>query len=176
MIWKRCAVATVISLICVAQSFAQDPGASEKSQGSATLAKLSPPPYPEVARLAHITGDVELRLTIRQDGSVGSINVTTGPPLLQKAAVDSVRASRFDCRDCSGTTDYAIVYTFQIDGDCACPVQGQTANSPAAAYPRIAEAQNRVTITAHIVCTCDPASDFRKKRSMKCLYLWRCGQ
>jgi len=49
------------------------------------------PPYPEVARAAHVQGDVVLDCTISNEGRVVNVKVLSGPILLQAAAVDAVR-------------------------------------------------------------------------------------
>ena len=49
------------------------------------------PPYPEVARAAHVQGDVVLDCTISNEGRVVDVKVLSGPILLQAAAVDAVR-------------------------------------------------------------------------------------
>jgi len=49
------------------------------------------PPYPEVARVAHVQGDVALDCTISSEGRVVDVKILSGPILLQAAAVDAVR-------------------------------------------------------------------------------------
>jgi protein TonB len=53
------------------------------------------PPYPQLARTAHISGTVELRAIIGRDGNVRSVEVLSGIPLLARAAVDAVRQWRY---------------------------------------------------------------------------------
>ncbi|HKW88183.1 MAG TPA: energy transducer TonB [Candidatus Acidoferrales bacterium] len=53
------------------------------------------PLYPAIARIARVSGTVELRAIIGRDGSVGSIEVVSGNPLLVRAAVDAVRQWRY---------------------------------------------------------------------------------
>jgi periplasmic protein TonB len=48
------------------------------------------PVYPQVARITHTFGRVELRAIIGTDGSVRSLEVVSGNPLLVKAALDAV--------------------------------------------------------------------------------------
>jgi len=161
----------------VVESLAQD--LTDSPQTRVVLTKLSAPIYPPVARAAHVTGDVDLMLAIRQDGSIESAVVIGGPPMLRPAALESVQHTRFECRECSEKLNsYRLVYTFQIEGDCGCETAPKESNSNSGAhdetYPRVTQAQNRVTVTAYIICICDPAS-LRKNRSMKRLYLWKCG-
>jgi len=160
------------SITVRAQTFADD------SRTGVVLVKLSAPIYPPAARAAHITGDVDLILTVRQDGSIESAVAASGPPMLKPAALDSAQHTQFECRKCSGAENpYRLVYTFKIedDGSCMPTANKSKQDSQDQTYPQIADAEHRVTTTAQVICISDPASDFKKSRSLKCLYLWRCG-
>src|SRR5208283_4086469 len=61
------------------------------------MVKWSAPVYPAVARAERISGDVELMLTVRQDGRVESVAVVSGSPMLTPAALDSVHHAQFEC-------------------------------------------------------------------------------
>ena len=54
-----------------------------------------PPSYPVEAKLQRVQGTVVLRATIATDGRVTNLSVVSGPPLLQSAALDSVRTWRY---------------------------------------------------------------------------------
>jgi TonB family protein len=141
------------------------------------LTKLVPPIYPPSARVTRITGDVDLMLSVRQDGVVESVVVASGHPLLKQAALDSVRQSHFECRKCSApVTAFRLVYTFQIEGKCDDPPQENRANQTKneQVYPQVSEAEHRVTVVALELCIVDP-SPTRKIRTLKCLYIWKCG-
>jgi Gram-negative bacterial TonB protein C-terminal len=151
---------------------------SDSPQTGVVLTKLVQPISPPTARATRTTGDVDLLVTIRQDGAVGSVVVLSGHPLLKESAVTSAQKSQFECRGCTEQlTKYRLVYTFEIEGECKCePKETQsTKKEPEQAYPRISDAQHRVTVVAHILCICDPAAS-RRVRSLKCLYLWKCGE
>ncbi len=82
---------------------------------------VSYPVYPPVARAAHITGDVDVMIGVRKDGSIESAVVVSGPLLLRPAALDSVQGSRFECRNCGeAINNYRLVYTFKLEDDCSC--------------------------------------------------------
>jgi TonB family protein len=173
--------ALVIGLsLAVAESSAQTSVSSEAPQDGAALTKLSQPVYPPLARQTRIAGDVVILLGIRTDGTVESAAVNSGHPLLKQAALDSAQKSQFQCRKCSDpVTTYRLVYTFQLVGptDC-CKATERSANDTQAdqPVPRIVQSQNHVTVIDRPVCVCDiydPA--LIKVRSLKCLYLWRCG-
>jgi len=54
-----------------------------------------PPVYPMKAREERISGTVCLRVLIAKDGTVEQVEVVSGHPLLQQAAVDAVRQWRY---------------------------------------------------------------------------------
>jgi TonB family protein len=160
---------------CLAQSLA----GVEESQTGVVIAKLSPPVYPLVARLAHITGEVDLMLSIGRDGGVESAVIVSGPPILQRFALESAQKSQFECRRCDeAVTSYSMTYTFQLvdEGCCAAangpPSDTQRNNQP---RPQVIQLLNHVTVIDKVECYCDPRADVRKVRSPKCLYLWKCG-
>jgi len=172
-----CAIALFIVLAGGTDASAQNADTIVTSQG-VVLAKLSDPVYPPITRTAHISGDVELMLGIRQDGSVESATVVSGPPLLQKAALASAQQSTFECHGCGmDPTSYRLKYSFQLveSGCCAAQDANATDKDQHRIYPAITQSQGHVTIVDQAVCICDPASEISKVRSVKCLYLWKCA-
>lgn len=160
----------------VADSSAQS--RAEIPQDSAALTKLSQPIYPPLARQTRTAGDVVLLLGIREDGTVESAIAESGHPLLKQAALDSAQKSQFECGKCSEpVTSYRLVYTFQLDDTECCKATERSVNEKQAdqPIPRIIPSQNHVTVVDRTLCMCDPAADVVKVRSVKCLYLWRCG-
>lgn len=59
------------------------------------LIQATPPIYPPIAKAAHISGTVVLRGTISRDGTIENLEVVSGPPMLQQASLDAVRAWRY---------------------------------------------------------------------------------
>jgi len=53
------------------------------------------PSYPELARTIRLSGTVELLGVIATDGTIQSLRVVSGHPILVKAAVDAVRQWRY---------------------------------------------------------------------------------
>ncbi|HTB97371.1 MAG TPA: M56 family metallopeptidase [Terracidiphilus sp.] len=49
-----------------------------------------PPSYPEMAKAAHVSGEVRIALVIGPKGNVEAARVVSGPTMLQQAALDSV--------------------------------------------------------------------------------------
>ena len=54
-----------------------------------------PPVYPDLARQARIQGTVNLTVVVQKDGSVGSIQVNRGHPLLVPPALDAVKQWKY---------------------------------------------------------------------------------
>jgi len=158
---------------------AQTASSHDTHDNDVILTKLSPPIYPAIALTARVTGDVDLMLGIRRDGTVESAVVVGGPPLLHQAALNSAQLSQFDCMNCSeSVTQYRMVYTFQIvvmPGSCAGP-QDCDRSYPDPPGPMVTQTPNHVTIFNHVrsTCICDVVP-ISKRRSLKCLYLWRCS-
>lgn len=170
----------VIVIGASVKSLAQTDGSTSVAQGEVVLTKLANPLYPPLARQTRIAGDVELLLEVRDDGRVQSAAALKGHPLLQPAALDSAQHSQFECRKCGrGTVSYKMVYTFQLIGSEGCctasEVNASNKQQDQPVLPRVIQAENHVTVIDQPVCICDPAIDVQRVRSLRCLYLWRCG-
>jgi protein TonB len=53
------------------------------------------PPYPVLARQAHIQGDVVMSAIISKEGTIENLQVLSGHPLLVQAAIDAVKQWRY---------------------------------------------------------------------------------
>lgn len=152
---------------------AQSPSGSDPPPAEVVLSNLSEPAYPPLARQARISGDVDLTLAIRRDGSVESATVVSGHPMLRQAALHSAQQSKFECRGCGNSvTSYALKYTFQFvpsDPPKDCDHKMTEAQPPA----EVDSSHHPVKVFTRAIETCDPAVTLF--RSAKCLYLWRCG-
>jgi len=169
---------TCVVAVCSCVAIAQNPGSAETHQADVVIVKLSPPAYPSPALQAHVSGDVEVTLDIRLDGTVESATAVNGPPMLRQAALDSARQTRFECKGCSDrSTRFQMTYRFVLGGPIYCtgPEDSSSASRSKESYPQVTESLNTVTITGQPVGTCDPANDRVRARSVKCLYLWKCG-
>jgi Gram-negative bacterial TonB protein C-terminal len=163
-------------LMTMKSAQAQSPPDLSTLPGSVTLLKVSELPYPPMAKAARVAGDVDLMLTVRQDGKVDSAIVVSGPPMLRQPALDSARRSQFACRGCSErVTSYALRYTFRI---VAREPPKECQETPAEAPPplEVNPSRRQVIVSTWQSWTCDPAVSFVSVRSVKCLYLWRCGR
>ena len=63
---------------------------------------LVQPPYPAIARQAHASGTVVVQVVIDENGNVIAAHAQSGHPLLQAAAVNAARASKFSPTKLSG--------------------------------------------------------------------------
>jgi len=149
-------------------AFAQTDAHSGTSKGEAVMVSLLSPKYPPLARQANITGDVEIRLEIRKDGSIQSAVVVSGHPMLTQAALESAQQSRFECRTCEEeVTALSLTFSFQIVASPGWPC-------PETVGSRVTQSENRVMVTAEPAMVYPVFGNIRY-RSAKCLHLWACG-
>jgi TonB family protein len=80
--------------------------------GSRKVRSRVVPAYPDVARQSHVTGKVRLEATVSADGTVRSIKVIGGSPLLVSAATDALNKWRFEAA-ASETTE---TVSFEFNG------------------------------------------------------------
>ncbi len=151
---------------------------NQPQEETVEIAKLSPPIYPPIARQTRVSGEVEVELQIRQDGSVVSTVVVRGQPLLVQAALDSARRSQYVCNACGEEPrSYRLLYTFDLGPTMTCEGDpSHKADPEEMPYPRLTQSQNHVTLVDRPWVTCDVAGTIGngRRRSAKCLYLWRC--
>ncbi|MBZ5520963.1 MAG: energy transducer TonB [Acidobacteriia bacterium] len=70
----------------------------------ARVIEHSNPVYPEIARVAHVSGDVVIRAVIGKSGEIKTLRVISGHPILIQAAMDAVKRWRYTPAMCpSGT-------------------------------------------------------------------------
>jgi protein TonB len=53
------------------------------------------PVYPAIAKAAHVEGTVVVEAVISRTGTIESLRVVSGPLMLQQAALDAIRAGRY---------------------------------------------------------------------------------
>ncbi|HLJ28663.1 MAG TPA: TonB family protein [Candidatus Angelobacter sp.] len=53
------------------------------------------PPYPQMAKIAHVQGDVVLQALISKQGTIENLRAISGHPILIQAAMDAVRQWRY---------------------------------------------------------------------------------
>lgn len=79
-----------------------------------SVQRFALPEYPPIAMGAKITGEIRLRLKVAANGEVQSIEVKSGPSMLQKAAVDAIKNWRFHCDDCKYGEPFEHTFTFRF--------------------------------------------------------------
>ena len=60
------------------------------------------PQYPQMAKIAHIQGDVILQATISKQGNIENLRGVSGHPILVQAAVDAVRQWKYKPYELNG--------------------------------------------------------------------------
>lgn len=181
MIYRSAGLVLVALVLIAIPLPAQSAAAPSTTQPKVVLTKLGPIAYPQIARTAHITGEVVLELDIRQDGSVLSAQVASGPPLLTRAALQSAQQSQFECQNCGEKlTPLHLVYTFTLVagdmGNCASPPSPPNPYPANQAFPAIRQTGNRITIVDRAPPCYAYDTILGKRRSWKCLYLWHCAR
>lgn len=158
--------------VCVGKAVAQ--GAQQEVY--IEPGELSPPNYPPLARTARISGDVQLEIQLRPDGTASSVRVISGHPLLAPAAVDSAKNSRFACYNCVIPSTYIFTYTFGFreDGDCTLVTLrapkclylwrcGRTQYKLGLRPSVIIDSKDRITVGADSVCVETDVATNRKQ-------------
>jgi TonB family protein len=104
-----------------ANAQAQETASSATPETGVVLTRLFPPVYPPLAKQARIAGDVKIFVEIQRDGSVVSVKLFSGHPILWRAALESAQKSTFECHGCGEmVTSFPMTYTFgfQDGGGC----------------------------------------------------------
>jgi hypothetical protein len=143
-----------------------------------TLVQLT---FPPLARTARISGDVHVDLLIKKDGTVESVKAVSGPSLLTYAAVENAKQLKFECQGCQDEfTPYTLVYTYKLSDSEGTNLCGCSSKTPLP-KPVVTQSSNHITIQDSPACIspdgCDPKFNekVQKYRSLKCAYLWKCG-
>jgi TonB family protein len=98
------------------------------------------PVYPELAKRARITGRVVLMVTVNEEGLVWDVQVLSGHPLLNEAAISAVRQWRYQPTLLNGVpvpVTATVTVLFALNGSPPPPAGPLTAPSPfiGALYP-----------------------------------------
>jgi len=68
----------------------------DASEGTRKILSRRPPQYPEIARRMKISGNVKLEAIVAPNGSVKSVEVKGGHPLLAQTAQDAIREWKWE--------------------------------------------------------------------------------
>jgi TonB family protein len=90
--WRRFARLLLLGLLLAvsASSFAQ-----QDEPGSRKVISRAEPDYPRIARNMRLGGVVKVEAVVAPNGTVKSVAVRGGPPILTTAAADAVRKWRW---------------------------------------------------------------------------------
>jgi TonB family protein len=167
MMRDRCsrdsAVRRLTMLALVAGLCAAPPADAQQIRpGQVVVIDLAPPMYPPIAISARIEGTVRVLINVSPDGRLESAEVADGPAILRDAALHGVRASRFECAGCGDSgAPHTMLFSFVLNA----PPEGLVLSSESHTHYRITR-ESPVVI---------PYFSSVEARSIKCLYLWRCG-
>jgi len=77
------------------------------------------PVYPPIAKAAHVEGTVVVEAMISKAGTIESLHVLSGPAMLQSAAIEAIRAARYQPFQLNGEpteVQTTITVNFRIGG------------------------------------------------------------
>ncbi len=91
--WASLTVVLAVSLVAAPQDV--PPPLVPESEASEHVVESPEPVYPPIAKLARITGEVQLEITIDEEGRVVSVRALRGHPLLVPTTVEAVKTWRY---------------------------------------------------------------------------------
>jgi TonB family protein len=101
----------VMAEVVMLSAFAQDPPPAP----SLRAINLRAPEYPPIAVAARVSGEVDLKITLLDDGTLGTVEVESGPQMLRQAAVESAKGSKFPPATKERASEsYALIYRFVL--------------------------------------------------------------
>ncbi len=83
------------AVLFVTTALTQEPPILSPPVSGTRVVSMVKPTYPPLARQAHVSGDVSLRVVIDRKGHPKKVTVLSGHPLLAKSAADAVMQWRF---------------------------------------------------------------------------------
>jgi periplasmic protein TonB len=84
---------------------------------AARLISSVPPVYPEIARSQRLAGNVQIDALVDTTGRVTGMKIVSGPPLLQKSAMDALSHWRYDPAQLNGepvATHLTVTIQFKV--------------------------------------------------------------
>jgi TonB family protein len=140
------------------------------SASGVSVTRFVAPIYPHIAKTARIEGDVRISLIVSTTGTPENVQVMSGHPMLTQAAIDSVKQWRFGLSRPDREANHTVVFRFRLPPG--------TALEPAPPLKDYLQPQLPCTVTIWGeppgIEDGGPYSPCPKKRSVLCLYLWRC--
>ncbi|HEY3928316.1 MAG TPA: energy transducer TonB [Candidatus Koribacter sp.] len=96
-----------VPAVLVAQS-PDTPQQMKEKEARKHLLDHPKPSYPPIARAAHVWGDVRIAVLIDNDGKVSEEKFLGGPPMLQQAALETVKHWTFTPFTTAGVTHEVV--------------------------------------------------------------------
>jgi hypothetical protein len=130
--------------------------------------------YPAIAQSARMTGQIEVGMGVRPDGSVADTSVQRGIDLLggmmNDAALNAASHATFECRSCAEPiTPHTITFVFTFDG----LDDGDKMSPPA--WKQTGDRSSEVRVFGYVPFIHAPSGSGRS-RAARCLWLWRCSK
>lgn len=145
------------ALIVFVLSFGATVAPAQSNQQLPVVVAASVPFYPPVAQVAHITGDVRLRVST--DGKrVSAISLESGPPMLASVAEENVRTWQFKERRPTTfeTTFHYKLVPSKCDSKCNCDFEFDSGKV-------LLKLPTDVEVTAKGIEICDPAGEIKPR-------------
>lgn len=147
--------AALVLLALTGAACAQEPSRPSAQPPQLGWKTRQEPIYPQMARIAHIQGEVWIEIELSPAGEIVAMRTPTGHPLLVAAAVESLILSKLVCESCGDKNAmFTVLYRFTM---------------PETPRPATCEEGNPVA------CLAGRQAATRRTRSARCLYLWKCG-
>ena len=132
--------------------------------------------YPPIAESARVSGQVNVQVGVRPDGSVAEVTVFPQTDLswrlLQGTAVDAASRATFECHDCTQpSTPHLIAFVFSLDGS------DSGSHALPTTWKQTGDASSQVNVFGRVpIISVGPPSKPFHVRAARCLWLWRCSK
>ncbi len=90
------AIHKIVAGLLLAAGLAAPAAAVGQEEANRKLKSQVAPAYPELARKMNISGVVKVQITIAPNGTVKTVKLVGGHPLLANAAMDTVKKWRYE--------------------------------------------------------------------------------
>lgn len=169
---RRCLVLAVCMTALVVDASAQN-----AAGGPSVVLTQIEVYYPIIAMQARVSGQLDVRVGVRPDGSVADVTVfpqadARWKELFYVTVVNATARATFACRGCTQpSTSHMLTFVFVLDGiDSA-------GNLLPASWKQTSDARSEVTVFGRVpVIGPGPASTPFHTRAARCLWLWHCSE
>ncbi len=117
---RKMLIGIILSAVTVSTSLLA--GYAQKTESALKLVSAVSPIYPPIAVAANVSGDVNIKASINEQGDVSILSVIDGHPILKDAAKQS--AMRWHFAPDAAKRSAILTFTFQIMPRCS-PKQEQ---------------------------------------------------